>query len=117
MYASVRIVTARVPARIFFSVVVFLVSAELVALALSYVETGALFYTHRRTFSAPLPTPDNRLVVREAVPLRFSREGYKQWFGCRKLSMFTTRSSDCPVDRKCGAFIAAATLDSPGPWR
>jgi hypothetical protein len=60
-------VTTRVFARILTSVVAFGLAAELAALAAYYVDTGALFYVHRRTFAAPLPTPDDRLVVREAV--------------------------------------------------
>lgn len=49
------------------SVVVFVVCVELVALTAYYMETGALFYTHRKTYQELLPTPEDRLVVGEAV--------------------------------------------------
>ena len=42
-------------------------AAELIALAAYYVDTGRLFYVHRKTYPEPLPTPADRLVVREAV--------------------------------------------------
>ena len=58
---------ARIAVRLLTSVVAFVLAAELLALAAYYVETGALFYTHRRTYAAPLPTPEDRLVVGEAV--------------------------------------------------
>ena len=58
---------SRVGARFITSVVAFGLCAELLALAAYYVDTGALLYTHRKTYPAPLPTPDDRLVVREAV--------------------------------------------------
>ena len=54
-------------ARIITSVIAFALCAELIALAAYYVDTGALFYTHRKTYADPLPTPGDRLVVREAV--------------------------------------------------
>ena len=54
-------------ARILISVLAFVVSAEALGLAAYYVATGALFYTHRRTYAAPLPTPEDRLAVGEAV--------------------------------------------------
>ncbi|MBM3821073.1 MAG: hypothetical protein FJW14_18945 [Acidimicrobiia bacterium] len=57
----------RVAARIITSVIAFAVAAELVALAAYYVDTGALFYVHRKAYPEPLPTPEDRLVVREAV--------------------------------------------------
>jgi hypothetical protein len=56
-----------VGARIITSVIAFALCAELIALAAYYVDTGALFYTHRKTYDDPLPTPGDRLVVREAV--------------------------------------------------
>ncbi|MBI3049590.1 MAG: hypothetical protein HYY76_14900 [Acidobacteria bacterium] len=58
---------SRAAARLLTSVVVFTLCAELLALAVYYVETGALFYTRRRTYQALLPTPEDRLVVGEAV--------------------------------------------------
>jgi hypothetical protein len=58
---------SRVTARILISLIAFVVSAELLALAAYYAETGALFYTHRTTYPELLPTPDDRLVVGEAV--------------------------------------------------
>ncbi len=54
-------------ARIITSVIAFALCAELIATAAYYVDTGALFYTHRKTYADPLPTPGDRLVVREAV--------------------------------------------------
>jgi hypothetical protein len=53
--------------RLLTSVVAFALCAELAGLAVYYVATGALFYTHQRTFPALLPTPEDRLVVGEAV--------------------------------------------------
>jgi len=53
--------------RLLTSVVVFALAAELLGLAAYYAETGALFYAHRRTYPEPLPTPEDRLVVGEAV--------------------------------------------------
>ena len=38
-----------------------------VGLAAYYVETGALFYIHRKTYPELLPAPQNRLVVGEAL--------------------------------------------------
>jgi hypothetical protein len=75
MYPSARIVkspstplrASRLAARIITSVIAFAASAELVALAAYYVDTGALFYLHRKAYPEPLPTPEDRLVVREAV--------------------------------------------------
>lgn len=58
---------SRIGPRLITSLVALVLCAELVALATYYVETGALFYTHRRTYQEPLPTPEDRLVVREAV--------------------------------------------------
>lgn len=57
----------KVAARIITSVIAFAVAAELIALVAYYVDTGALFYVHRKTYPEPLPTPADRLVVREAV--------------------------------------------------
>ena len=53
--------------RLLTSVVVFVLAAELLALGAYYVETGALFYTHRKAYAPLLPTPEDRLVVGEAV--------------------------------------------------
>jgi hypothetical protein len=58
---------SRVTARILVSLIVFVVSAEVLGIATYYLKTGALFYTHPRTYPALLPTPDDRLVVGEAV--------------------------------------------------
>jgi hypothetical protein len=49
------------------SLVVFVLCAELVALVAYYVDTGALFYAHPKTYRELLPTPEDRLVVGEAV--------------------------------------------------
>lgn len=54
-------------ARIITSVIAFALCAEIVALAAYYVDTGALFYTHPKSYRDPLPTPGDRLIVREAV--------------------------------------------------
>jgi len=54
-------------ARLLTGLVASLLCAELLALAVYYIETGALFYTHRRTYQALLPAPEDRLVVGEAV--------------------------------------------------
>jgi len=53
--------------RLLTSLVVFVLAAELLALGAYYVETGALFYTHRKAYAPLLPTPEDRLVVGEAV--------------------------------------------------
>jgi hypothetical protein len=58
---------SRVGARLATSVVVFCVCAELVALMAYYVETGALFYAHRKTYQALLPGPGGRRLVSEAL--------------------------------------------------
>ncbi|MBI2827990.1 MAG: hypothetical protein HYX77_01800 [Acidobacteria bacterium] len=59
--------TSRVGARLLTSVVVFCVCAELVALSAYYVETGGLFYTHRKTYQELPPAPENRRLVTEAL--------------------------------------------------
>ena len=53
--------------RIATSIVVFAICAELLGLAAYYIETGALFYAHRKTYSPLLPTPGDRLVLAETV--------------------------------------------------
>ena len=58
---------SRVIGRILVSLIAFVLSAELLGLAAYYVETGALFYTHRRTYPTLLPMPDDRLAIGEAV--------------------------------------------------
>jgi hypothetical protein len=60
-------VAGRVGARLAISVLVFCVCAELAALMAYYVETGGLFYTHRRTYQELLPAPENRRLVTEAL--------------------------------------------------
>ncbi|OFW15912.1 MAG: hypothetical protein A3F70_15005 [Acidobacteria bacterium RIFCSPLOWO2_12_FULL_67_14] len=57
----------RTAARLIASLIVFAVSAEIVGLAAYYIDTGALFYTHRRAYEEPLPAPEDRLVLSEAV--------------------------------------------------
>ncbi len=57
----------RATARILISLTAFALSAEALGLAAYYVDTGALFYTHRRTYPALLPAPDDRVAVGEAV--------------------------------------------------
>ena len=57
----------RTRARLIFSLVVFCFAAELVGLAAYYVDTGALFYLHRKTYPELLPAPQDRLVVAEAL--------------------------------------------------
>jgi len=46
---------------------VFCVCAELAALMVYYVETGRLFYTHRRAFQESFPAPGNGRLVTEAL--------------------------------------------------
>jgi hypothetical protein len=58
---------SRVAARILVSLIAFVLSAELLGLAAYYIRTGAFFYTHQRTYPAPLPMPEDRLAVGEAV--------------------------------------------------
>ena len=53
--------------RIATSLGIFLICAELLGLAAYYIDTGALFYAHRKTYSEILPTPGDRLVLAEAV--------------------------------------------------
>jgi hypothetical protein len=53
--------------RLLTSIVAFAFWAELLAVAAYYVDTGALFYTHRKAYPELLPTPEDRLVVGEAV--------------------------------------------------
>jgi hypothetical protein len=43
------------------------VAAELLGVAAYYVDTGALFYTHRKSYPELLATPQDRLVVGEAL--------------------------------------------------
>jgi hypothetical protein len=43
------------------------VAAELAGLAVHYVDTGALFYLHRKAYPELLPAPQDRLVVGEAL--------------------------------------------------
>ena len=57
----------RTGARLVFSLVVFCLVAELAGLAAYYVDTGALFYVHRKAYPELLPVPQDRLVVGEAL--------------------------------------------------
>ena len=57
----------RTGARLILSLVVFCLVAELFGLAAYYVDTGALFYLHRKTYPELLPAPQDRLVVGEAL--------------------------------------------------
>ena len=58
---------SRTGARLAVSLVSVLLCAELVGLVAYYIDTGTLFYTHRKSYPELLPTPDNQLVVGEAV--------------------------------------------------
>lgn len=53
--------------RIAISVLIFAICAEILGLAAYYIDTGALFYTHRKTYPPLLPAPSDRLVLAEAV--------------------------------------------------
>ena len=57
----------RTVARVLTSLVAFALFAELLGLFAYYVDTGALFYTHRKTYQELLPTPQDRLFLGEAV--------------------------------------------------
>ena len=57
----------RTGARLVLSLIVFVVCAELLGVAAYYVDTGALFYTHRKRYPELLPVPQDRLVVGEAL--------------------------------------------------
>jgi hypothetical protein len=46
--------------------VVFALCAELPGLFAYYVNTGALFYTHRKSYQELPPTPQDRLFLGEA---------------------------------------------------
>jgi hypothetical protein len=60
-------VAGRAGARLALSLVVFCLAAELFGLAAYYVDAGALFYVHRKTYPELLPAPQDRLVVGEAL--------------------------------------------------
>jgi hypothetical protein len=60
-------VIRRVGAPLVISLVIFCVCAELAGLMAYYVETGGLFYSHRRTYQELLPAPGNRRLVTEAL--------------------------------------------------
>jgi hypothetical protein len=57
----------RTVARVLTSLVMFALFAELLGLFAYYVDTGALFYTHRKAYQELLPTPQDRLFLGEAV--------------------------------------------------
>lgn len=57
----------RAGARLVLSLVVFVLCAELLGVAAYYVDTGALFYTHRKSYPELLPAPQDRLIVGEAL--------------------------------------------------
>jgi hypothetical protein len=57
----------RIVARVIMSLLVFVVFAELAGLIAYYIDTGALFYTHRKAYRELLPTPPDRLFLGEAV--------------------------------------------------
>ena len=57
----------RAGARLVLSLAVFVLCAELLGVAAYYVDTGALFYIHRKSYSELLPAPQDRLVVGEAL--------------------------------------------------
>ena len=88
-------------ARILTSVVAFGLCAELATLAVYYVDTGTLFYTHRRTFAAPLPTPDDRLVVREGIHPYF---GFTHAPGLPFDVPASLRPDGVPAQRRTNAF-------------
>ena len=54
-------------ARVLTSVVASALCAELLGLFAYYVDTGALFYAHRKAYQELLPTPQDRLFLGEAV--------------------------------------------------
>jgi hypothetical protein len=57
----------RTIARALTSLAVLAVSAEIFGLAAFYIDTGGLFYTHSKMYDEPLPAPEDRLVLGEAV--------------------------------------------------
>jgi hypothetical protein len=57
----------RTVARAATSIVVFLLFAELLGLVAYYIDTGALFYIHRKAYQELLPTPQDHLFLGEAV--------------------------------------------------
>jgi hypothetical protein len=57
----------RTIARALTSLAVLVLTAEVFGLAAFYADTGGLFYTHRKTYDEPLPAPEDRLVLGEAV--------------------------------------------------
>ena len=57
----------RAGARLILSLVAFCLAAELLGLAAYYLDTGALFYRHRKAYPELLPAPQDRLVVGEAL--------------------------------------------------
>ncbi|MBI2189518.1 MAG: hypothetical protein HYU37_20675 [Acidobacteria bacterium] len=59
--------SSTIAVRLLISLVVFTLCAELAAIAAYYVETGAFFYTHEKTYPDLLPTPEDRLVIGEAI--------------------------------------------------
>lgn len=58
---------SRTGARLALSLVSLCLVAELVGVIAYFVDTGALFYTDRRTYPDLLPAPENQLMVGEAV--------------------------------------------------
>lgn len=100
----------KVLARALTSVIAFALCAELATLAAYYVETGALFYTHRREFAEPLPTPDDRLVVREAVHPYF---GFTHAPGVPFDIPASLRPDGTPARRRTNAFGFVAPHDYP----
>ena len=57
----------RTVARAATSIAVFVLFAELLGLVAYYIDTGALFYVHRKTYQELLPTPQDHLFLGEAV--------------------------------------------------
>lgn len=59
--------TRRTVGRLLTSLAALALCAELAGVAAYYIDTGRLFYTHRKTYQELLATPEDRLVVGEAV--------------------------------------------------
>jgi hypothetical protein len=57
----------RAGARLIVALVAAVLCAEILGLAAYYVDTGALFYVHDKTYAETLPVPADRIDVTEAV--------------------------------------------------
>jgi hypothetical protein len=96
--------------RIATSLVIFVICAELLGLAASYIDTGALFYTHRKTYPPLLPAPSDRLVLAEAVHPYF---GFTHRPGTRFDIPETLRSGAAPATLTTNNFGFVAPVDYP----